>query len=77
MKIRCIATVVCNEFHNQGVKEDGPKWNSSVKGADNCIYGIPYCARRVVKFDPFNNIITEIGPDLGVGGNKWNGGTCR
>jgi hypothetical protein len=75
MKFRCIATLVCKEFYEGEKEDDGPKWNSSVRGADGCIYGIPYCARRVVRFNPIDNSMTEIGPDLGIGGNKWNGGT--
>lgn len=74
MQFRCIETLLGDEFQKRGEKDEGPKWNCSVKGADNCIYGIPYCARRVVKFNPVDKSITEIGPDLGVGGNKWNGG---
>ncbi len=40
----------------------------SVRGADECIYGIPCDARRVVKFNPVvDNSLIEIGPDLGEG----------
>ena len=45
--------------------EGAYKWRASVTGSDNCIYGIPYKARRVVKFDPIDKSLTEIGPDLG------------
>ena len=45
-----------------------------MRGADDCIYGIPYNARRVVKFDPADKSLTEIGPDLGEGYGKWMGG---
>jgi len=41
------------------------KWSVSVLGADDCIYGIPYNARRVVKFNPVDKSRTEIGPESG------------
>jgi hypothetical protein len=37
-------------------------------------YGIPHHARRVVKFNPLDESLTEIGPDLGEGRYKWNCG---
>ena len=37
-------------------------------------YSIPCSARRVVKFNPVDNSITHIGPDLGDGHCKWIGG---
>ncbi len=33
-------------------------------GADACIYGIPYNAERVIKFNPVDQSLTEIGPYL-------------
>jgi len=45
--------------------EGAQKWRAFVTGSDNCIYGIPYRARRVVKFDPIDKSLTEIGPNLG------------
>jgi hypothetical protein len=47
------------------------KWSAFVDGGDGFFYGIPSDARRVVKFDPLNKSLTEIGPDLGEGGGKW------
>jgi hypothetical protein len=47
------------------------KWSSFVDGGDGIFYGIPYSARRVVKFNPLDKSMTEIGPDLGRGGAKW------
>jgi hypothetical protein len=47
------------------------KWSSFVDGGDGFLYGIPCNARRVVKFDPLDKSLTEIGPDLGGGGAKW------
>ena len=42
-----------------------------VDGEDGFFYGIPCDARRVVKFNPVDNSLTEIGPDLGDGEMKW------
>jgi hypothetical protein len=47
------------------------KWNAFVDGKDGFFYGIPCNARRVVKFNPLDKSFTEIGPDLGDGGDKW------
>lgn len=51
--------------------EGNGKWFASIVGANNCIYGIPASARRVVKFDPVDESLTEIGPDLGNARWKW------
>ncbi len=40
-------------------------------GEDGFFYGIPYNARHVVKFDPLDKSLTEIGPDVGEGRYKW------
>ncbi len=52
------------------------KWFGCVKGGDldECIYGVPYNSRRVVKFNPKTKAITFIGDDLGSSGWKWWGG---
>jgi len=42
-----------------------------VDGGDGFFYGIPNCASRVVKFNPLDKSLTEIGPDLGEGEWKW------
>jgi len=49
------------------------KWPSFVDGGDGFLYGIPCNARRVrvVKFNPLDKSLAEIGPDLGDGGDKW------
>jgi hypothetical protein len=47
------------------------KWSDFVDGGDGFLYGIPSHARRVVKFNPLDKSMTEIGPDLGEGGWKW------
>jgi hypothetical protein len=46
------------------------KWSNFVDGGDGFFYGIPFNARRVVKFNPLDKSLTEIGPDLGEGGAK-------
>jgi streptogramin lyase len=51
--------------------EGWEKWSSFVDGEDGFFYGIPYNARRVVKFNPLDKSLTEIGPDLGGGILKW------
>ena len=47
------------------------KWLAFVDGKNGFFYGIPYNARRVVKFNPLDKSLTEIGPDFGEGGYKW------
>jgi outer membrane protein assembly factor BamB len=47
------------------------KWMHFVDGEDGFFYGIPCDARRVVKFNPVDKSLTEIGPDLGDGEMKW------
>jgi hypothetical protein len=47
------------------------KWAAFVDGGDGFFYGIPCNARRVVKFNPLDKSMTEIGPDFGEGGAKW------
>jgi hypothetical protein len=55
-----------------GDKIQGPcKWLAFVDGKNGFFYGIPCDARRVVKFDPLDKSLTEIGPDFGEGGYKW------
>ena len=50
--------------------EEDDKWSKFVDGGDGLLYGIPYSARRVVKFNPLDKSLTEIGPDLGEGRYK-------
>ena len=47
------------------------KWWDFVDGGDGCLYGIPFNARHVVKFNLLDNSFTEIGPDFGEFGRKW------
>jgi hypothetical protein len=51
--------------------EGDHKWSSFVDGGDGFLYGIPSNAQRVVKFNPLDKSMTEIGPDFGEGGYKW------
>jgi hypothetical protein len=51
--------------------EGALKWSAFVDGGDGFFYGIPSRARRVIKFNPLDKSLTEIGPDLGEGGMKW------
>jgi outer membrane protein assembly factor BamB len=76
-----------NLFHNQQIVTESSlttligeeiqglegcdKWSSFVDGGDGFLYGIPYNARRVVKLNPLDKSLTEIGPDLGRGSWKW------
>jgi streptogramin lyase len=53
------------------VQERYDQWCSFVDGGDGFLYGIPSNARRVVKYNPLDKSLTEIGPDLGNGGYKW------
>ena len=47
------------------------KWSTFVDGKNGFFYGIPSDARRVVRFNPLDKSLTEIGPDLGEGEMKW------
>ena len=62
-----LATLIDIENEIQGQE----KWSSFVDGGDGFFYGIPFDARRVVKFDPLDKSLTEIGPDFGGSGSKW------
>jgi hypothetical protein len=44
---------------------------NEIQGGDGFFYGIPCDARRVVKYNPLDKSLTEIGPDLGGGIMKW------
>lgn len=57
--------------------ETGPmKWSDSVRSEINGhVYGVPSCARRVLKFCPRERTHALVGPDLGDG-FKWVGGTA-
>jgi hypothetical protein len=61
-----LTTLIGDEI--QGYYE---KWSDFVDGEDGFFYGIPSDARRVVKFNPLDKSLTEIGPDLGNRRCKW------
>ena len=60
-----LTTVIGDEI------QGGYKWSDFVDGNNGFLYGIPFNARRVVKFNPLDKSLTEIGPDLGEGWGKW------
>ena len=64
-----ITSLVGEELH-----EGHYKWSGSLAAPNGFVYGIPYNARRVVKFNPVDKSITEIGPDFGNGACKWRRG---
>jgi hypothetical protein len=47
------------------------KWRDFVDGGDGFFYGIPFNARRVVKYNPLDKSFIEMGPDLGDCEFKW------
>ena len=49
------------------------KWSDFVRGDDGSLYGVPFDAPRVIRFDPRDKSLTEIGPDLSDAGTskKW------
>ena len=49
------------------------KWSGGVLAADGNIYGIPYNATQVLRFDPRTQQATRVGAEL-PGGDKWSGG---
>ena len=57
-----LTTLIVIDDENEG----RVNWSEFVDGKDGFLYGIPCDARRVVKFNPVDNSLTEIGPDLGV-----------
>jgi hypothetical protein len=60
-----LTTLIGDEIQGRG------KWSTFVDGGDGFLYGIPSDAPRVVKFNPVDKSLTEIGPDLGEGVMKW------
>ena len=54
--------------------EEFCEWSGSLAAPNGFVYGIPYNARRVVKFNPVDKSITEIGPDFGNDECKWSEG---
>jgi outer membrane protein assembly factor BamB len=65
MRLPSLTTLIGDEI------EGDDKWSAFVDGKNGFFYGIPCDARRVVKFNPLDKSLTEIGPDLGEGTFKW------
>ena len=65
MRLPSLTTLIGDEIQGQY------KWSAFVDGKNGFFYGIPYYARRVVKFNPLDKSLTEIGPDFGEAGCKW------
>ena len=63
--VNAISTLIGEEL------EGREKYRGTLAASNGSIYGIPCCARRVVKFDQVSKSITHIGPDLGDDGWKW------
>ena len=47
------------------------RWKGTLTAPNGSLYGIPYCARRAVKFNPVDKSISCIGPDFGSRLWKW------
>jgi hypothetical protein len=52
------------------IGQNRSKWDGFVNGNDGFLYGIPYNARRVVKFNPVDKSMKMIGPILGEN-DEW------
>jgi hypothetical protein len=65
MRLPSLTTLIGDEIQGRY------KWSAFVDGKNGFFYGIPFNARRVVKFNPLDKSLTEIGPDLGEGTFKW------
>ena len=63
--VSAISTLIGEELGGKGYK-----WSETMAGVNGYLYGIPFRARRVVKFNPLDNSMTPIGPDFG-GEWKW------
>ena len=66
--INAITTLVGEEL-----EEGEDKWRGSLAAPNGSIYGIPFYASRIAKFNPVDKSITRIGPDFGDR-YKWNRG---
>eukprot|EP00964_Phaeocystis_antarctica_P150462 scaffold117875_cov60-Phaeocystis_antarctica.AAC.1 len=79
------ATLVGDQLPGSGIDCDGAsddssdggsgdyKWSGGVLAADGNIYGIPYYATQVLRFDPRTQQATLVGDEL-PGDGKWHGG---
>lgn len=50
------------------------KWYGGIRGADNCVYGIPYRSCAVLQIDCATDRARLVGPDYGAGHYNWHGG---
>ena len=50
------------------------KWIGTLAAPNGSLYGIPFAARRVAKFNPIDKSMTHIGPDFGDAAWKWSRG---
>ena len=60
-----ITTLVGEELEGGGAK-----WLGTLAAPNGSVYGTPYNARRVAKFETVSKSMTHIGPDF-VGWYKW------
>ena len=51
--------------------KDGVKWNDFVDGEDGYLYGIPKQGSCVVRFNPLDKSIQEIGPEFDDDDDAW------
>ena len=63
-----ITTLVGEEVEGEGVK-----WRGTLAAPNGSVYGIPYYARRVAKFNPVDKSMNFIGPDFGDQRKWYNG----
>jgi hypothetical protein len=51
-------------------------WATGALATDNCIYYMPFSARRITRLNLDNDTLSSVGGDLGYGGWQvlWNGG---
>ena len=66
--VNAISALVGEELEGEG------EYWGTVAGKNGFIYGIPFWARRVIKFDAVVKSTTHIGPDFGIR-CKWSRGT--
>ena len=59
-----ITSLVGQEFQFQLGKENRRKYSGILAAPNGSLYGIPYYARRIVKFNPVDKSMTIIGPDF-------------
>jgi hypothetical protein len=48
-------------------------WASGALASDNNIYYMPACARRIMRLNPDNDSLSNVGDDLGEGEDKYSG----